>query len=247
MAVPWLPYANVFPAQDGIPRLNRRAPSPSFPLLVRPPAVSLQPAVAIPTLLGILLAIVIVWAALQRSSSGGFLPEADPAPPAATSPSSVAPAFPDAVRRWTPEIERWADEFALPADLVAVVMTLESCGDPAVRSGAGAQGLFQVMPFHFSPGENAYDPEVNARRGLAYLSRGLELASGDARLALAGYNGGHSLIDRDPSLWPSETARYVRWGSGILAELRAGVTSSPTLQAWLDAGGAHLCRRATSS
>src|SRR3970282_554798 len=108
-------------------------------------------------------------------------------------------------------------------------------------------GSLHAIPSHFSPGENAYDPEVNARRGLAYLSRGLELASGDARLALAGYNGGHSLIDRDPFLWASETARCVRWGSGILAELRAGLTSSPTLQAWLDAGGAHLCRRATSS
>ena len=160
------------------------------------------------------------------------------------SPSSISPAFPESVRRWTPEIERWADKFGLPVDFVAVVMTLESCGDPNVSSGAGAQGLFQVMPFHFALGEDAYDPEVNAGRGLAYLSRGLELASGDTRLALAGYNGGHALIRRDPSIWPSETARYVRWGSGILADLQAGVTQSPTLQAWLDAGGAHLCRRA---
>jgi soluble lytic murein transglycosylase-like protein len=104
--------------------------------------------------------------------------------------------------------------------------------------------LFQVMPFHFANGEDPGDPEVNARRGLSYLSRGLQLAGGDMALALAGYNGGHGLIQRDPSTWPSETTRYVRWATGILAELRAGLTSSPTLKAWLDAGGASLCRRA---
>jgi soluble lytic murein transglycosylase-like protein len=193
-----------------------------------------------------MLTTVTIWAAAPGSSSAP-LPQAQPAPLAATSPPSIGPPFPGAVRRWTPEIERWAAEFALPVDLVAVVMTLESCGDPNARSAAGAQGLFQVMPFHFSPGENAYDPEINARRGLAYLSRGLELASGDAALALAGYNGGHTQIDRHPSLWPSETARYVYWGVGILADLRAGLASSPTLQAWLDAGGTGLCRRATDA
>ena len=232
MSISWLPYASDRQIAAGHPNLTQRAASPS-----------LRPAVAIPVLLGIVLTTVSVWATTPGPSSPPVI-QPRPAPPAATSPSSIAPAFPGPVRRWTPEIERWADEFDLPVELVAVVMTLESCGDPSVRSAAGAQGLFQVMPFHFSPGEDPYDPEVNARRGLAYLRRGLELGSGDAGLALAGYNGGHTQIDRHPSLWPSETARYVRWGTGILADLRAGIRSSPTLQAWLDAGGTSLCRRA---
>ena len=126
-------------------------------------------------------------------------------------------------------------------------MTIESCGHPTARSGAGAQGLFQVMPFHFAAGEDAYDPEVNARRGLAYLHRSLQLASGDTSLALAGYNGGHSLVQRDPQTWPDETSRYVRWGSGILSDLAAGPSSSPSLQAWLDAGGNRLCRAADAA
>jgi len=245
MAIPWLPYASARPSWADIPWQNQRAPSLSFPLLVRPPATSLGPAVAIPSLLGIALAAVSAWAATPGPTVVPA-PAGEAAVPAALTPSSLSQVFPESVGRWSPEIERWADEFGLPDDLIAVVMTLESCGDPSVRSGAGAQGLFQVMPFHFAPGEDAYDPEVNAGRGLAYLNRGLELASGDTRLALAGYNGGHSLIGRDPSRWPSETDRYVRWGSGILADLQAGLTRSPTLQAWLDAGGAHLCRRAAT-
>ena len=148
------------------------------------------------------------------------------------------------VADWAPDIQRWAASYGLPADLVAVVMTLESCGNPSARSGAGALGLFQVMPFHFQPEEDPLDPEVNARRGLAYLRRSLEIAGGDVGLALAGYNGGHGVIARDPATWPSETVRYVRWGTGILADLSTGRAPSPTLQAWLDAGGGHLCRRA---
>ena len=100
------------------------------------------------------------------------------------------------------------------------------------------------MPFHFAADEDQLEPEVNARRGLAYLRRGLELAAGDVGMALAGYNGGHSLIQKDRAVWPAETVRYVHWGAGILHDLRAGVHPSPALQAWLDAGGARLCRQA---
>jgi soluble lytic murein transglycosylase-like protein len=157
---------------------------------------------------------------------------------------SFNPMFPASVRAWEQDIYRWAAAYGIPVDLVAVVMTLESCGDPSARSSAGAQGLFQVMPFHFATGEDPGDPEVNARRGLSYLSRGLQLAGGDMALALAGYNGGHGLIQRDPPTWPSETTRYVRWGTGILGDLQSGASDSPTLRSWLDAGGASLCRRA---
>jgi soluble lytic murein transglycosylase-like protein len=153
--------------------------------------------------------------------------------------------LPDPVVAWAPEIDRWSRAYALSADLVAVVMTIESCGDPTAVSRAGALGLFQVMPFHFEAGEAGLNPEVNARRGLGYLNRALELSGGDEELALAGYNGGHGLITRPYTTWPAETIRYVAWGTGILQDLRLGRSPSPTLQAWLDAGGAHLCRSAS--
>ncbi len=125
-------------------------------------------------------------------------------------------------------------------------MQIESCGDPGAHSGAGAQGLFQVMPFHFSSGEAAFDPETNARRGLAYLAGSLRLAKGRVDLALAGFNGGHSRIAQSAELWPDETRRYVAWGSAIYADAASGRTDSPALNAWLDAGGARLCRAASA-
>jgi soluble lytic murein transglycosylase-like protein len=155
-------------------------------------------------------------------------------------------AFTPEVERWSSEIRTWSAAYGLPAPLIATVMQIESCGDPSAQSGAGAQGLFQVMPFHFAPGEVALDPETNARRGLAYLARSLELANGRIDLALAGYNGGHSLITQSPDLWPDETRRYVAWGSAIYADAAAGQSESRALAAWLRAGGERLCRTAAT-
>lgn len=166
------------------------------------------------------------------------------APHAAPGAASVPAIFTPEVRRWEREIVSWSAQYALPAELIATVMQIESCGDPRALSGAGAQGLFQVMPFHFQPGEDAAEPGTNARRGLEYLARALELGDGRVDLALAGYNGGLSRIPQPPDTWPAETQRYVAWGSAIYADVTAGRSHSPALQAWLEAGGARLCRAA---
>jgi soluble lytic murein transglycosylase-like protein len=125
-------------------------------------------------------------------------------------------------------------------------MQIESCGDPRARSRAGAMGLFQVMPYHFAGGEDPYNPDTNAARGMAYLKRSLEAADSDPRLALAGYNGGIGIINRPELSWPGETQRYTYWGSGIYADASSGATESLRLQEWVAASGASLCRQAHS-
>jgi len=157
---------------------------------------------------------------------------------------SLSPIFMPSVRYWEENLLRWGAEYGIDPNLAATVMQIESCGDPAAGSRAGAIGLFQVMPFHFEEGEDPYDPDTNARRGLEYLARGLELSGGHAGLALAGYNGGHAVINRGYERWATETQRYYRWGSGIYREASAGWDSSPTLAAWLAAGGQSLCDQA---
>lgn len=166
--------------------------------------------------------------------------------PAATLPASggLAPVFTPEVEAWAPAILRWSAAYGLDPNLVATVMQIESCGHSAAASRAGALGLFQVMPFHFAPGEDPLDPDTNALRGLSYLAGSFDLAQGELNLTLAGYNGGHGVISRPPAAWPSETQRYVYWGTGILSDIQAGAMVSPTLQQWLQAGGANLCHRA---
>lgn len=163
---------------------------------------------------------------------------------ASTLPMQISVIFTPEVQNWGSAITNWATDAGLDPNLAAVVMQIESCGDPRALSRAGAMGLFQVMPFHFAAADEPYVPDTNAARGLAYLARALAAAEGDARLAFAGYNGGISVINRPESTWPEETIRYAYWGSGIYTDARSGSSSSPRLAEWLAAGGSSLCRRA---
>lgn len=106
-------------------------------------------------------------------------------------------------------------------------------------------GLFQVMPFHFHTGENPYNANTNALRGLDYLSRSLDASHGNVRLALAGYNGGIGVVTRGEWTWSAQTLRYVYYGSPIYADAQSGATFSQKLEEWYRKYGAGLCRQAS--
>lgn len=158
--------------------------------------------------------------------------------------SGISPIFRPEILYWAESIVRWATAANVDPNLAAVVMQIESCGDPRATSRSGAMGLFQVMPFHFSAGEDPYEPDTNALRGLGYLRRSLDKAGGNARLALAGYNGGIGVISRGEWTWAAETARYVKYGSPIYEDALSGATTSATLNEWYGRYGASLCRQA---
>ncbi len=166
-----------------------------------------------------------------------------PAAPAGS--GNLSPVFTPQVQHWGEALTRWAAAAGLDPNLAAVVMQIESCGDPSATSRAGAIGLFQVMPYHFAASDSPYDPDTNALRGLDYLRRSLAAAQNDARLALAGYNGGISVIGRSEWTWPAETVRYAYWGGGIYADAVGGSSESGRLNEWLKAGGSGLCARAS--
>lgn len=159
---------------------------------------------------------------------------------------ALSPVFTAEIDHWAPKILEWSATYGLDPNLVAIIMQIESCGDPQAVSHAGAQGLFQVMPFHFAAGENALDPETNARRGLNYFVERLGQTEGDVGRAFAGYNGGHRAAASSWDAWPAETQRYYRWSTGIHQDIAAGLEESPTINAWLQAGGASLCRQASA-
>lgn len=159
---------------------------------------------------------------------------------------TLSPVFTDEVQFWKADILRWAKAYEIDPNLIATVIQIESCGDPNAGSSAGAQGLFQVMPFHFTADEQTRmkDPETNAIRGLNYLKEGLKKANGHAGLALAGYNGGHGVIEWGWAKMYNETRRYYYWGTGIYEDAISGKTSSERLNEWLNAGGRSLCSQA---
>lgn len=169
-------------------------------------------------------------------------------PPIHVAPSAVttiSPIFTSQVQHWASKILAWSQQYDVDPNVIATVMQIESCGDPQAGSGAGAQGLFQVMPFHFAPTDDMHDPDTNARVGIGYLKESLAQADGHVGLALAGYNGGHGLIDVGWANWPSETRRYYLWGTGIYVDALKGSSSSASLQDWLNSGGSILCQQAS--
>jgi soluble lytic murein transglycosylase-like protein len=223
------------------------------------------PFYALPPIAALVIVVVVAFIALKSPLSPSALPinnstmvlQSSAAPAAAATPiwgspgaaaplasSGLSPIFTKEIQHWGNHIVRWANAAGVDPNLAATVMQIESCGDPRATSRSGATSLFQVMPFHFNFGENPYDPETNALRGMDYLSRSLQAAGGDARLALAGYNGGIGVISRSEWAWPSETKRYVLYGAPIYEDARNGVTSSASLTEWYQKFGAGLCRQA---
>lgn len=159
----------------------------------------------------------------------------------------ISPIFTPEVRYWESKIIEWSSGQNLDPNIVATIMQIESCGDPQAVSTAGARGLFQVMPFHFSGNEDMLDPDTNARRGLNFYNEQLRYTGNDKLLSFAGYNGGYAASGGNYANWPDETKRYHTWAKGIYEDAQSGATQSETLDAWLAAGGGAGCQRAAAS
>lgn len=162
--------------------------------------------------------------------------------------ASLASFYTPEVRYWEDELIRWGREYGVNPNVLAIVIQIESCGDMAAISEAGALGLMQVMPFHFDFGENMLNPDTNVRRGIGVLKECLTVfASYDLGLAMACYNGGPSVTQRPYRDWAAETRYYYEWATGLWADVVAGRRESATLAAWLDAGGRQLCTQAAQT
>ncbi len=80
--------------------------------------------------------------------------------------------------------------------LVLAVIAVESAGRADAVSGAGAQGLMQLMPVtsaRFGV-EDALKPDQNIRGGVAFLDHLMKTFDRDPMLVLAGYNAGENAV-----------------------------------------------------
>ncbi len=96
--------------------------------------------------------------------------------------------------------------------LVLAVIGVESSGKIDARSGAGAQGLMQLMPdtakrFGVDDSSAASD---NIKGGVAYLDWLMKEFNGDIVLVLAGYNAGENAVKDNGGVPPyAETRAYI--------------------------------------
>ncbi|EMM6693544.1 lytic transglycosylase domain-containing protein [Citrobacter freundii] len=86
--------------------------------------------------------------------------------------------------------EEAAKKFDLDPKLLKSVAAAESSWDQNAVSKAGAQGLMQVMPMNFQPGENPFDPRDNIMAGARVMSWAKQQSGGDFDEMLRWYNGG---------------------------------------------------------
>lgn len=96
--------------------------------------------------------------------------------------------------------------------LVLAVIAVESSGRPDAVSGAGAQGLMQLMPDtadRFGV-EDALSPGDNIAGGVQYLNWLMKEFENDPILVLAGYNAGEGSVRSHGGVPPyAETRDYV--------------------------------------
>lgn len=96
---------------------------------------------------------------------------------------------------------------------IHAVIWQESKYKVRAKSGAGAQGLMQMMPAtarRFGC-RDVYDPEDNINAGTRVLRYLLERFDGNIALVLAGYNAGEGAVNKYNGVPPfNETQNYVR-------------------------------------
>jgi soluble lytic murein transglycosylase-like protein len=134
----------------------------------------------------------------------------------ATNTSTTATAGASALPADTPygsDITASAQRNGLDPALLAGLIKQESGFNANARSGAGAQGLTQLMP-GTAAGlgvTNPLDPTQAIEGGAKYLKQQLDRFGGDVARALAAYNAGPGAVQRFGGVPPyAETQNYVR-------------------------------------
>lgn len=113
---------------------------------------------------------------------------------------------------WGTEILKDTVSTRVSPALVLAVMAVESGGDPTAKSGAGAQGLMQLIPdtakrFGVS---DTMDPVQNIKGGIAYLDWLMGNFNRDPLMVLAAYNAGEGAVAANGGVPPyAETRDYV--------------------------------------
>lgn len=224
---------------------------------------------------GLLLAFLATAAACSKHRTTG-----DPAPsdPPADDSASAAPEahvddeppattigiswLPKTVDYWRDGLERLGAANKVDPELLAIIVLVESGGNPEAKSKSGALGLMQIIPItgkHIAierklpaaPPTKLTDPDYNLDFGSWYIGHQLasfEVAGDRTRtveLAAAAYNGGPNKLKRHlngAESLSNETQRYVQWVGGMWRERRKDRSS--TYAKWWDAGGERLVRAA---
>lgn len=111
-------------------------------------------------------------------------------------PPGEPPLYPNETPRLRTLINKWADHYKVPRDLVHAQILRESRHTPGARNGP-YYGLMQIDPrtaatMGFSgPNERLLDPDVNLQYAVKYLRGAYMVAGGDKAAAMKWYARGY--------------------------------------------------------
>ncbi len=99
-----------------------------------------------------------------------------------------------------------AQKYNVPKNLIKAIAKAESDFRPNATSGAGAQGIMQLMPATARElgVTDSYDPYQNIMGGTKYISQMLDKYDGNVSLALAAYNAGSNNVAKYGGIPPFE-------------------------------------------
>jgi soluble lytic murein transglycosylase-like protein len=109
-------------------------------------------------------------------------------------------------------------KYGVDSNLILAIINQESNFNPNSTSGAGAEGLMQIMPQNFnSVGiTDGYDIDQNVNGGTKLLKSYLDQYNGNTEMALMAYNGGPGTMQKrgvssasELYKMPQETQNYV--------------------------------------
>ncbi len=97
--------------------------------------------------------------------------------------------------KWLPLVHQYGQQYGVPDDVILGIMDIESGGNPEAQGAqtkwGKAQGLMQIMPFHWEPGtpENVMrNPAENIKKGIEILAKNYQIY-GNWQSAAAAYFG----------------------------------------------------------
>lgn len=205
------------------------------------------------------LVVALIW--------GGSVMLAHMAVPIPYKAGAAVPAWvPGTVRHWDGMIEQTAAKYNIDANLLRIIMTIESGGYTKADSGQ-AEGLMQITPptggdiakKYLKTARESYDlfdPATSIEFGAAYLVhlRGVFCDAADdptgntcIELIAAGYNGGPGAANKlfkGEGITDIQTLSYSRDACNMWRE--RGSKSSPTYDRWLERGGQDLIDKAAN-
>ncbi len=163
--------------------------------------------------------------ALTPSTSSPLPATTTAAPATSTDPSAFEAGEETGSVPFASTIEAACAKYGLNPNLLAGLIEQESHFDPTVGSGAGAQGLTELMPetASFLGVTDPHDPTQSIEGGARLLSEKLSEFGGNTELALAAYNAGSGAVQQYNGIPPyPETEQYVQKVLGYASGYESG-------------------------